>query len=120
MIRLLLALMLLASPSFAATETVPAPLTIISLDIQTVTTGGTAVTAIAAGNHTAGGFLQNPKGASIDLCINLVAAASGTTSAGDLICIPPAGTFTVPPGIGSVSVVTSDSSHPFAGYGLKF
>lgn len=120
MLRLMFVLLLITAPAMAATVTVPGPLIVVPLDIATVTTGGTAVTAINAGNRVAGGYLQNPKGATIDLCINELVAASGTTSAGSLICIPPAGSYSVNPGIGSVSVITSDSSHPFAGYGLKY
>jgi hypothetical protein len=120
MLRLILALLLLAPlPVLAATVIVPGAVTLVTLDVKTVTTGGTAVTAIAAGNRTAGGFLQNPKGATIDLCINELGPASGTTSSGDTTCIIPGASYNVAPGIGSVSVVTSDSSHPFSGYGLK-
>lgn len=114
-----LALGLLASPSFAATVIVPGSVTLVTLDVKTVTTGGTAVNAIASGDRTAGGFLQNPKGATIDLCINELGTASGTTSSGDTTCIIPGASYNVAPGIGPVSVVTSDSSHPFSGYGLK-
>lgn len=104
-----------STPDFVS----PAPRTIVALDVATVTTGGTAVTALTAGHKTAGGFLVNPKGATIDLCINEQAAASGTTSAGGLVCILPGQAYTLTPSTGSVSVITSDSSHPFAGYGLN-
>lgn len=93
--------------------------TIVPLDISTVTTGGTAVTALNVGHRTAGGFLTNPKGATIDLCINEQGTASGTTSAGALTCIIPGQSYTLAPAAGGVSVITSDSSHPFSGYGLN-
>lgn len=97
----------------------PAGRTIVALDVSTVTTGGTAVMALTAGHKTAGGFLQNPLNATIALCINEQGAASGTTSAGATTCIPPGGSYTLAPTSGAVSVVTSDSSHPFSGYGLN-
>lgn len=95
------------------------PFTIVPLDISTVTTGGTAVTALNAGHRTAGGFLYNPIGATINLCINEQGTASGTTSAGALTCIQPGQSYTLTPAAGAVSVITSDSSHPFSGQGLN-
>jgi hypothetical protein len=99
--------------------TSPSARTIIALDVATVTTGGAAVTALTAGHRTAGGFLQNPAGATVALCINEQGTASGTTSAGATTCIPPGGSYTLAPAAGAVSVVTSDSSHPFSGEGLN-
>lgn len=93
--------------------------TLVTLDVKTVTTGGTAVNAISATHRTAGGWLQNPKGATIDLCINEVGTATGTTSSGDTTCIIPGASYNVTPGSGAVSVITSDSSHPFSGYGIQ-
>jgi hypothetical protein len=97
----------------------PSARTIVPLDISTVTTGGTAVTALNAGHRTAGGFLYNPIGATINLCINEQGTASGTTSAGALTCIQPGQAYTLAPNTGAVSVITSDSSHPFSGYGMQ-
>lgn len=121
LITVFLAALLFASPppSHAATVTVPGTLNIVPLDISTVTTGGTAVTALAAGNRAAGGWLFNPVEATINLCINERGTASGTASQGDLTCIAPGTKYGVTPGAGPVSVVTSDSAHPFSGYGLK-
>ena len=102
-----------------AVTTTPGPRTIVTLDVKTVTTGGTAVTAIAAGHRTAGGFLQNPVGATTNLCINEIGTASGTTSSGDTTCIQPGQSYTVAPAATGVSVISSDSSHPFSGYGLN-
>lgn len=99
--------------------TSPGARTLVTLDIKTVTTGGTAVAAISAGHRTAGGFLQNPVGATIALCINEIGTASGTTSSGDTTCIQPGQSYTVAPAAAAVSVITSDSSHPFSGYGLN-
>lgn len=103
----------------AASQVSPAARTIVALDASTVTTGGTAVTALIAGHRTAGGFLTNPKAATVDLCINEQGTASGTTSLGPLTCIPPGGSYLLAPAAGLVSVITSDSSHPFSGYGLN-
>jgi hypothetical protein len=97
----------------------PGKRTIVPLDIATVTTGGTPVAALNAGHRTAGGFLQNPFGATIALCINEQGTASGTTSAGATTCIQPGQSYILAPAAGAVSVITSDSSHPFSGYGLN-
>ena len=99
--------------------TTPGQRTIVPLDISTVTTGGVAVTALNAGHRTAGGFLLNPIGATIALCINEQGTASGTTSAGALTCVQPGQSYTLTPASTAVSVITSDSSHPFSGYGLN-
>jgi hypothetical protein len=101
------------------TSTSPGARTIVALDISAVTTGGTAVAALSAGHRTAGGFLQNPIGATIALCINEQGTASGTTSAGATTCIQPGQSYNLTPAAGAVSVITSDSSHPFSGYGLN-
>lgn len=99
--------------------TSPTQRTLITLDVKTVTTGGTAVAAISAGHRTAGGFLQNPASATIALCINEIGTATGTTSSGDTTCIQPGQSYNVSPSAAAVSVITSDSSHPFSGYGLN-
>lgn len=110
-----------SAPTSAAVSqpTSPGARTYVTLDIKTVTTGGTAVNALSAGHHTAGGFLQNPRGATIDLCINEIGVATGTTSSGDTTCVPPGGSYNLASGSGAVSVITSDSAHPFSGYGLN-
>lgn len=99
--------------------TTPGSRTIVPLDVATVTTGGTAVTALAAGHRSAGGWLYNPATATVNLCINEVAAASGTTTASSLICIPPDRTYNLTPSANAVSVVSSDSAHPFGGMGYQ-
>lgn len=100
-------------------KTLPGTLTLTSLDVASVTTGGTAVAALSAGHRTRGGWIQNPKGAAQDLCINEKGTAAGTTSAGDTICIAAGQTYTLAPSGNAVSVISSDSSHPFAGYGFN-
>lgn len=115
---LLLALLAtLAAPAEAATVTVVGPVTLVPLDVAIVTTGGTAVTALNAGHRIAGGWLLNPSGATQPLCINEQGTASGTVSAGSVICIAPGASFNLAPSPMSVSVVTSDSAHAFAGEG---
>jgi hypothetical protein len=97
-----------------------ASITVTPLDVASVTTGGTAVTALAAGKRTKGGFLLNPSGATVALCINEAGAtASGTASAGSLVCIQPGNSFNLAPSALAVSVVTSDSAHSFAGEGYN-
>jgi hypothetical protein len=113
-----LALLALVPCAQAATETMPTPLTIYPLDVSTVTTGGTAVTAIAAGGHARGGFIMNPVGAAQNLCIN-EAGTSTTTAGGSIVCIAAGVVYTLSPSNGPVSVISSDSAHPFSGYGLK-
>lgn len=103
----------------SAVSTTPASRTLVALDVATVTTGGTAVAALTAGHRTAGGWLQNPVGATINLCINEIGTASGTTSAGSTTCILPGQTYVLTPAAGAVSVISSDSSHPFSGFGLN-
>ena len=93
--------------------------TLVTLDAKSVTTGGTAVTAINAGNRTAGGWLQNPSTATISLCINELGAATGTTSNGDTYCIAPGQVTRLAASANAVSVIASDASHAFAGYGYK-
>ena len=93
--------------------------TIVPLDIATVTAGGTAVTALNAGHRTAGGWLYNPSGATINLCINEQGTASGTTSSNATTCIQPGQAYNLQPAAGAVSVISSDSSHPFSGLGLN-
>lgn len=92
---------------------------IIQLDIAIVTTGGVAVTAISANHRNAGGWIQNPPGATVNLCINEVGTASGTTSNGNTTCVVPGQAYVLTPNAGPVSVISSDSAHPFSGYGLQ-
>lgn len=97
----------------------PASRTPVTLDVKTVTTGGTAVTALTAGHRTFGGFLQNPPSATVNLCINEIGTAAGTTSSGDTTCIQPGAAYKLTPATTAVSVISSDSAHPFSGYGLN-
>ena len=93
--------------------------TLVALDVSTVTTGGTAVTALSAGHATAGGFIFNPIGASVALVINQITTASGTVTSGSNIAIQPGQSYSILPSSGAVSVISSDSSHAFGGYGQQ-
>lgn len=100
-------------------QTNPGARTPVTLDVKTVTTGGTAVTALTSGHKSAGGWIQNPSNATINLCINEISTASGTTSSGDTTCIIPGQTYNLVPSSGAVSVISSDNTHPFSGYGFQ-
>jgi hypothetical protein len=113
---LLLASLLIRTAQAESVFTVSGPLTLVPLDVALVTTGGTAVTALAAGHRNKGGWLYNPAGAA-SLCINEIAAASGTASAGSLTCIAAGQIYRLSPSPNAVSVVSSDSNHAFSGYG---
>jgi hypothetical protein len=90
---------------------------LVSLDTAAVTTGGAAVTALAAGHRNSGGWIQNPPTATTNLCINERGAAT-TTAGGDVTCIVPGQTYMLAGSADrAVSVVSSDSAHAFSGYG---
>jgi len=97
----------------------PASYTLIPLSVATVTTGGTAVTALSAGQRTAGGWILNPIGATVNLGINEIGTASGTTSAGSTTFITPGQTYSLAPSANAVSVISADSAHAFSGMGWQ-
>ena len=114
----LLTIALLAPmPILAATVTTPGPMSLKALSVGTVTTGGTAVNAIASGGRMSGGWLANPSTASAALCINEVGAAA-TTSSGNTTCIAPGASYVIAPANGPVSVNASDDGHVFSGLGF--
>jgi inosine-uridine nucleoside N-ribohydrolase len=118
--RAALAIMVCLAVAPASAEsvfTVSGPITLVPLDVATVTTGGTAVTALAAAHRNKGGWLFNPNTATVNLCINEIGTASGTTSAGNTTCIIPGQTYVLAASPNAVSVISSDSAHPFSGYG---
>ena len=88
-------------------------------DISTVTTGGIAVNAFSATHCARGCIVGNPKGATVDLCANGTAAASGTVSFQALICIPPGQQYGFTARANAISVISSDSAHPFWGEGYQ-
>ena len=97
----------------------PGQAVIVPLDVATVTTGGVAVTTLAAGHRTAGGWLYSPADAGANLCSDETTVASGTASAGTLTCALPGQTYLLAPSPLGVSVVSSNSSHPFSGQGRQ-
>lgn len=99
--------------------TKPAPLTLVPLAIASVTTGGTAVAALNAGQRTAGGWIQNPVTASVNLGINEIGTAAGITSSGSTTFITPGQTYLLAPSNNAVSVISSDSAHAFSGMGWQ-
>lgn len=111
---MLIAAMLTAGAAHGQGLPVQMPLTASS-----VTTGGTAVTAIAAGNRLRGGWLFNPSSATVELCINEISTASGTVSSGSTTCIAVGMKYDVVPSTAAVSVISSVSGHTFSGMGLK-
>lgn len=114
-----LAIALLAPmPILAATVTTPGPVTLAPLDVSTVTTGGTAVTAIVAGGRTAGGWIANPASASAPLCISELATAT-TTSAGTTTCIAAGTSYVVAPANGPVSVNSTAAGLVFSGMAAR-
>ena len=96
----------------------PGTITLVSLDVATVTTGGTAVTALIAGHRTKGGWLNNPSTAAVNLCIAETGTAAATAG-GNTTCIVPGQTYLLTASGGAVSVVSSDSAHAFSGYGWQ-
>lgn len=99
--------------------TTPGQRILVPLDVATVTNGGTAVTALLAGHKIAGGWIANPVTATVNLGINEIGTASGTTSAGNTTFITPGQTYTLQPSAGAVSVISTDSAHQFSGMGLQ-
>lgn len=93
-------------------------LSLLSLDTNTVTTGGTAVTALNAGHRTAGGWIYNPTTATQNLCINEIGTAT-TTSQGDTTCIAPGASYSLAPSYLAVSVNSTDGTHAFSGRGFQ-
>ena len=91
---------------------------VTSLDVATVTTGGTAVTALTAGHRSSGGWIMNPSTATTSLCVNERGTAT-TTAGGDIVCLAPGQTLVLAASGNAVSVVSSDSAHVFSGYGWQ-
>ena len=123
MLRLLPLVFLIPSLALAQSSgmvsTTPGPRQIISLDIKTVTAANVAVLAINPGNRTAGGWIQNPPTATVNLCYNELSTAVGFLSNGDTTCIIPGQSAIISASQLGLSVISSDSNHPFSGYGLK-
>jgi hypothetical protein len=87
------------------------------LDVSTVSTGGTAVTALTSGHRAAGGWIKNPETATANLGINEQGTATGTASSGATTFIAPGEVYYLQPTSGAVSVISSVSGHAFSGVG---
>lgn len=99
---------------------VSGPTTPSGPDISIVTTGGVAVTAFSAGHCARGCIIINPKGATFDLCVNGTGtAASGSTTSGPLICIPPGQQYGFTARATAISAISADSAHAFGGEGYQ-
>lgn len=99
--------------------TQPSQPTAVDPDVSTVTTGGTAVNAFAAGNCAKGCFVVNNWAATTKLCGRSTGTASGTDNNGGTSCVGAGQTLTFAPTAAAISVVTSDNNHPFSGTGYK-
>ena len=108
-------LLALATPALASTVVVPGSVNIITLDVKAIAVGSTAVTALAAGNARAGGFVVTSNAAG--LCVNLLGTA-GVASSGDTVCVAQNVIFVIPPTAGPVSV-NSTATAAIAGYGYN-
>jgi hypothetical protein len=122
MIRILLclALLALASPSRAATVTVPGPLQIVPLDITAVTTANTPVTVLNPGNHAAGGYLVTSNAAGACFSENGTAAvATGYVGTTFTVCVAANVFYPLSTSIGPVSANSTGTGVNLSGYGLK-
>lgn len=118
---ILLAGLLFGVPSASWAQICPAPGTpyrIIPLTTSTVTTGGTAVTAIAAPGARCGGYLVTANAAGI--CVDQATTAGTVTGTPSTTSCVGAGTaFYLVPSVNPVSVNSASSSVNFSGVGLN-
>jgi hypothetical protein len=92
--------------------------TIVALDVSSVTTGGTAVTALATGHATAGGYLVTANAAGI--CVDQVTTAGTVTGTpSTTACVAQNQPFYLVPANHAVSVNSSASTVSFGGEGLQ-
>ena len=116
----LLALMALASPSRAATVTVPGPLTIVPLDVSTITIASTPVTVLKPGNHAAGGYLITANAAGACFSENGTAGTvTGYVGTVFTTCVAQNQSYQLSASIGPVSANSTASGVALSGYGLK-
>ncbi len=85
------------------------------LDANTIATGGTAITAIAAGHARRGGVLASAIASGF--CYSLVGDA-GTATSGNTICVASGTIVSLPPTTGAVSVNATEAGS-IAGYGYQ-
>jgi len=90
-----------------------------ALNATSVTTAGTAVTAILASSVFNGCYIQNDPSSGTNLVVDPVNTASHTSPSSTASFIPPGGTWYCPMGIvGQVTVDSYDNNHKF--YGVKW
>ena len=90
-----------------------APVKVNPLDADTIATGGTAITAIAAGHATRGGVLASAIASGF--CYALVGEA-GTATSGNTVCEASGTSVSLPPTAGAVSVNATEAGS-IGGYG---
>lgn len=91
---------------------------IVPLAVSTVTTAGTAVTALAAGQRTAGGYLVTSNAAGICVSENGTAGtATGYTGSVMTVCVAANQPYNLLANAGAVSVNSTASNVAFSGYG---
>jgi hypothetical protein len=96
--------------------TSPGSLTIVPLRISAVTTGGTAITALNAGDATKGGFVITSNAAGI--CIDQVTTAGvATGTPSTTVCVAQDQSYTLTANSHAVSVNSTASSVSLAGQG---
>lgn len=106
------------SNSIGGVTDTPVQVTPTNLSAGTVTTGGTAVTALAAGHAAKGGWISNPLTNTGTLCISETGTA-GTANSVSTVCLPPGGTLTLPATGVAISANSTTSSLTFIGYGYE-
>jgi len=93
-------------------------LTVVPLDVGTVATGGTAVTALAAGHATAGGFVGTSNAAGI--CVDQYQTAGTVTGTPSTTwCVYPGQPYALVPSTHAVSVNSTASGVSIVGEGLQ-
>jgi hypothetical protein len=106
------------NPNAPAVPSSPGPRTIIPLDVSSVTTGGTAVTALTAGHATAGGFISTNNAAG--LCVDQhTTAGTATGTPSTTVCVAVNVPFYLVPTAAAVSVNSSGSGVALGGEGLN-
>ena len=93
-------------------------LTVVPLDVGTVATGGTAVTALASGHATAGGFVGTSNAAGI--CVDQYQTAGTVTGTPSTTwCVYPGQPYALVPSTHAVSVNSTASGVSIVGEGLQ-
>lgn len=94
--------------------------TIVPFTVASVTTSGTAVTALTSGQRTAGGYLITAN--AVGMCVSENGTAGTTTayaSGVETVCVPANTRYTLAASTNAVSVNALGTSVAFSGYGLQ-